>query len=91
MNVHESSRQLQSLERRQGKSGKLRILYIVTQADRGGAQMHLLNLVKAMVHEFDVHLAVGEEGFLTEACRQKGITVHILNHLRRSSDRKSVV
>ena len=85
MNDHQISQQPRSRGRSQGKNGKLRILYIVTQADRGGAQMHLLSLVKSMVLEFDVHLAVGEEGFLTEACRQKGITVHILHHLRRSA------
>ena len=85
MNDQNGLQLFQSPGRRQEKIGKLRILYIVTQADRGGAQMHLLSLARTMVHELDVHLAVGEEGFLTEACRQNGVTVHILNHLRRSS------
>lgn len=61
-----------------------RILYIVTRADHGGAQVHLLNLALLMRDRFEVHLAVGEEGFLTDACRAAGITVHIVQHLRRT-------
>ena len=57
MNDHQISQQPRSRGRSQGKNGKLRILYIVTQADRGGAQMHLLSLVNAMVHEFIIFVA----------------------------------
>ena len=67
-----------------GNSRKLKIMYIVTQADRGGAQMHLLELASAMRELCEVHVAAGEEGFLTTACRAQGITVHVLPHLRRA-------
>jgi glycosyltransferase involved in cell wall biosynthesis len=32
---------------------------------------------------FDVEVATGEEGFLTEACREKGIPVHVVPYLNR--------
>lgn len=63
---------------------KLRVLYVVTQALRGGAQMHLLDLATGMHEWCEVHLACGEEGFLTEACRGRGIPTHIVPQLRRS-------
>lgn len=64
-------------------AGKPIILYIVTRAERGGAQTHLLSLACAMRRDFEVAVAVGEEGFLTEACRQEGIQVYVLRHLQR--------
>jgi glycosyltransferase involved in cell wall biosynthesis len=63
--------------------GKPRILYIITRAERGGAQMHLLNLACAMRQDFEVALATGEEGYLTEECREKSIPVYLLPHLQR--------
>jgi glycosyltransferase involved in cell wall biosynthesis len=36
-----------------------------------------------MQSEFDVAVATGEEGFLTTACRETAIPVHIVPHLRR--------
>ncbi len=69
-----------------GKDGewrKPRVLYLITRAERGGAQMHLLNLAFGMRDEFDIHVGTGEEGFLTEACRQSGIPVHVVPSLER--------
>ena len=63
--------------------GKPRILYIVTRAERGGAQTHVLSLASTMRPEFDVAVATGEEGFLTETCREQGIAVYVLPHLQR--------
>ena len=48
-------------------SGKPRILYVVTRAERGGAQTHVLDLACSMRPDFEVSVATGEEGFLTEA------------------------
>jgi glycosyltransferase involved in cell wall biosynthesis len=64
-------------------SGAPSILYIITRAVRGGAQTHLLDLASAMRRDFEVAVATGEEGFLTRACRDRNIRVHILPHLRR--------
>jgi glycosyltransferase involved in cell wall biosynthesis len=46
--------------------------------------MHLLNLILLMRDRFEIHLAVGEEGFLTHACRAEGVEVHHVRHLRRT-------
>jgi glycosyltransferase involved in cell wall biosynthesis len=45
--------------------------------------MHLLDLAFGMRDEFDIHVATGEEGFLTQACRQSGIPVHVVPSLER--------
>jgi len=59
------------------------ILYIVTRAERGGAQTHVLDLASALRGEFDVAVATGEEGFLTEACRERAIPLYVVPHLQR--------
>jgi glycosyltransferase involved in cell wall biosynthesis len=62
---------------------KPRILYLVTRAERGGAQTHVLDLACSMRRDFEVSVATGEEGFLTEACRETAIPVYVLPHLQR--------
>jgi glycosyltransferase involved in cell wall biosynthesis len=63
--------------------GKPRVLYIITRAEYGGAQTHVLNLACAMRQYFDVAVATGEEGYLAEACRDKAIPVHTVPYLQR--------
>ena len=63
--------------------GKPRILYLITRGDHAGAQVHVLDLACAMRQDFDVAIAMGEEGFLSNACRDQAIPVHIVPHLRR--------
>jgi len=63
--------------------GRPRILYVITRAERGGAQAHVLNLALALLSDFEIEIATGEEGFLTDQCRAKGIPVHIVPHLQR--------
>lgn len=60
-----------------------RLLYLVTRAERGGAQAHVLDLAIGMKGLFEAEVATGEEGFLTEACRRQGIPVHVVPHLER--------
>lgn len=67
----------------QEKNRRPRILYLITRAERGGAQMHVLDLALGLRNDFELHVAVGEEGFLTETCRQKGFHVHVLPSLER--------
>ena len=62
---------------------KPRILYVITRAEHGGAQMHVLKLALSLRSEFEVEVATGEEGFLTKACRQSGIPVHVISSLQR--------
>jgi glycosyltransferase involved in cell wall biosynthesis len=60
------------------------ILYIVTRADRAGSQTHLLDLAMSMRDEFDVRVAAGEEGFLSQACSESGVPFYLLPHLQRT-------
>jgi glycosyltransferase involved in cell wall biosynthesis len=62
---------------------RTRILYLVTRAERGGAQAHVLDMAVGMNGLFEVVVATGEEGFLTEACREQSIPVHVVPNLRR--------
>jgi glycosyltransferase involved in cell wall biosynthesis len=60
-----------------------RILYIVTRAEHGGAQTHVFRLAASMRQIFEVAVATGEEGYLTKACRDADIPVHVVPHLQR--------
>jgi glycosyltransferase involved in cell wall biosynthesis len=62
---------------------KPRLLYLVTRAEHGGAQAHVLDLAAGMREQFEVEVATGEEGFLTEACRERAIPVHVVSRLQR--------
>jgi glycosyltransferase involved in cell wall biosynthesis len=62
---------------------KPRLLYLVTRGEHGGAQAHVLDLAIGMRGRFEVEVATGEEGFLADACRQHGIPLHLVPHLRR--------
>jgi glycosyltransferase involved in cell wall biosynthesis len=60
----------------------VKLLYIITRAETGGAQVHVLELLKAVRHYADVELATGEEGFLTDRARELGIRVYLIDDLR---------
>jgi glycosyltransferase involved in cell wall biosynthesis len=70
-------------ERVSTSSGRPRILYLITRAERGGAQAHVLNLALTLLSDFDVEIATGEEGFLTDEGRANKIPIHIVPHLQR--------
>lgn len=59
----------------------MHILYLITRAEMGGSQTHLLELLNGFRREFRVSLATGEEGFLTEAARLLSIETYIVPHL----------
>jgi glycosyltransferase involved in cell wall biosynthesis len=65
------------------QSRRKRLMYIITRAEHGGAQSHVLDLVRGFHNDYDISVAVGEEGFLTEACRADSIPVHLIPHLER--------
>lgn len=65
---------------------KAKILYIITRADLGGAQSHVKELIDGFHQKYEVHLATGKEGWLTEVVRAMGIKVHLLPCLTRSID-----
>jgi glycosyltransferase involved in cell wall biosynthesis len=59
----------------------MRILYAITKAEIGGAQAHVLDLLKGFGRHYDLHLACGEEGYLTQAARDIGVQCHIVKDL----------
>ncbi|MFN4073649.1 MAG: glycosyltransferase family 1 protein, partial [Thermus sp.] len=61
----------------------MRILYLITRAEPGGAQVHLLHLFKAFRPRAELHLAVGEDKdhFLLDEAWALGVKVHTLRHL----------
>jgi glycosyltransferase involved in cell wall biosynthesis len=68
------------LARKQSTS-KTRVLYVITRAEHGGAQSHILELLRASVGRYNVALATGESGFLTNEARILGIPVFLLTQL----------
>ena len=58
----------------------MKILYLITRSERGGAQTHLLTLMRLQRFGIPV-LAVGDEGFLADEARRAGISVHIVPRL----------
>lgn len=60
-----------------------RLLYVITRAERGGAQAHVLSLATSSLGDFEVEIATGQEGFLADEARAMGIPVHIVPHLQR--------
>ena len=60
---------------------RLRILMLITRAELGGGQTHVADLLRGLREDFDVHLGVGETGYLTEVAAGLGIETHILPSL----------
>lgn len=58
-----------------------KLLYIITRSEQGGAQVHLMELLKGYNARFDLHLATGERGFLVEEAEKLGIKVIVLENL----------
>lgn len=63
---------------------RLRLLYLITKSELGGAQSHVADLVKGFSANYEVHLAAGAPGPLTEQAKECGAQVHIIPNLIRS-------
>jgi glycosyltransferase involved in cell wall biosynthesis len=64
-----------------GPSSKLRVLYLITRAERGGGQVHVLDLIKGLHRDCETELATGEEGFLVDEARALGVRCHVVPSL----------
>ncbi|MGD0731282.1 MAG: glycosyltransferase family 4 protein [Terracidiphilus sp.] len=62
----------------------MRVLYVVTRAGAAGAQVHICSLIQGLPKACELAVAVGEEGYITEAFRRKGGSVFIVPGLARS-------
>ncbi|MDY6784003.1 MAG: glycosyltransferase family 4 protein [Cyanobacteriota bacterium] len=60
-----------------------KILYLITRPDLGGAQTHVKDLIEGFSDNYEIHLALGWEGALTEMLKSSGVSVHLLPHLKR--------
>src|SRR5271169_1250137 len=59
----------------------MKILYVITRAERGGAQVHLIDLVRNLPAGCEAVIVTGESGFLTEEAFILGIRVRIVPNL----------
>src|SRR5262245_7404370 len=69
----------------------MKILYLVTKGDLGGAQMHVLDLLRGLHSGDEAAVGVGEAGFFTEAVRKLGVPFYVVpNLIHRISPFKDV-
>jgi glycosyltransferase involved in cell wall biosynthesis len=59
----------------------MKILLLITRAELGGGQTHVADLMRGLRDQFEVELATGETGYLTEAAGALGIPVHVIPDL----------
>ncbi len=60
----------------------MRILYLITKSEHGGAQSHLLHLVRAAAQRGPVMVMTGEDGPFFAQIRSEGIETRVLTHLK---------
>jgi glycosyltransferase involved in cell wall biosynthesis len=59
----------------------MKVLYVMTRAERGGAQVHLLDLLTNLPEAVRPIVATGEGGFLCDEVARRGIPVRRVRHL----------
>ena len=59
----------------------MKVLLLITRAELGGGQTHVLDLLRGFRERFDVELGTGGRGFLTEAAERLGVRWHLLPNL----------
>lgn len=59
----------------------MRILFVITRSELGGAQAVVLTYLRSLAGQADLALATGEEGFLAEEARALGIDVYVVPEL----------
>jgi len=64
-------------------SKPLKVLYVITRAERGGAQVHVNDLIQGLNGRVQAVLATGESGYLSDQVQRAGVTVHRLRRLIR--------
>lgn len=66
-----------------GSEPRLRVLVVITRGEAGGAQVHVVDLVRSLRDSVAFTVAVGEAGFLGDTLGALGVPVHLLPALHR--------
>jgi glycosyltransferase involved in cell wall biosynthesis len=56
----------------------MKILYLITKSELGGAQVHLLDLMRGFKDEHELYLGVGDRGYLTEEAEALGVKCQVI-------------
>src|SRR5215472_10760402 len=64
----------------------MKVLYLITRAERGGAQVHVLELIRGFRNQCDIEVAAGEDGFILEKAYQFGAVCHVVPGLVQPVD-----
>ncbi len=56
----------------------MKILYLITRAELGGAQVHLHDLLRGFKNRCEMVLGTGEEGYLTEAAAALNVSFEVI-------------
>jgi len=64
-------------------NARQRVLLVITRGEPGGAQLHVLELVRGLHETVEFVVAVGDDPYLPGELRQLGIAVHVLADLKR--------
>ena len=62
----------------------MKILYLITRSEMGGAQVHLLDLINGLKEQCEIEVACGadEDRFLIDEARSIGVACHTIPHLQ---------
>lgn len=59
----------------------MKVAYLITKSECGGAQSYLYELMRGLVSRYEIALAAGEDGWLAERARELGARVTIIRDL----------
>lgn len=59
----------------------MKILYVITRSECGGAQVHLLDLIENLPSGFSPMIVTGEKGFLCEEAEKLGVPIRYVPEL----------
>ncbi|MEH1767108.1 MAG: glycosyltransferase family 4 protein [Nostoc sp.] len=62
----------------------MKILYIITKPELGGAQGNVYNFISNFYKNYEVHLAISTKGVLTKNVTDLGVKIHLIPNLIRS-------
>jgi len=66
------------------RGDRMKVLFVITESEKGGAQVHVLDLVSGCREYCEVALATGDTGYLTRESEAAGIPTYVVPGLVRS-------